>query len=236
MFSFATNRKSSSCLVLRQGSAQLFNSRKTFTALKSCYHRNLDVFKQIYAFEAFLAKAAPLSPQLDPANPPSPSSSTSNVGQREMQDIIDDPLPAAFSTPVQRQNFLERKLDAARSLNVPIGNLTIRVLDHWQDLGWYVLFKRRFKHDHRTGLPVPRHASSRHSEAHPSFGLSACLLHILSLTSTIYSHIQMVKGMMMMKVIILVVSPTARITARGPPMRLILSPTHNVVTLIRRIA
>lgn len=95
------------------------------------------------------------------------------MGQREIQDIVDEPLPVSFAAPVQRQSFLERKLDAARSLNVPIGNLTVRVLDHWQEMGWYILFKKRFKHDYRTGLPIPRHASARNAEAHPPAGSSA---------------------------------------------------------------
>ncbi|KAF9648944.1 hypothetical protein BDM02DRAFT_3128709 [Thelephora ganbajun] len=37
----------------RECAQALFNNRKTFTALKSCYHRNLDTFKQLSTFERF---------------------------------------------------------------------------------------------------------------------------------------------------------------------------------------
>ncbi|KAI1797345.1 hypothetical protein LXA43DRAFT_877996 [Ganoderma leucocontextum] len=39
--------------VFRECSAELFPGRKSYTALKSCYHRNLEVFKQIHAFQNF---------------------------------------------------------------------------------------------------------------------------------------------------------------------------------------
>ena len=45
--------KADSCV--NQCSAELFPGRKSYTALKSCYHRNLEVFKQIHAFQAFSA-------------------------------------------------------------------------------------------------------------------------------------------------------------------------------------
>ncbi|KAI0087272.1 hypothetical protein BDY19DRAFT_242177 [Irpex rosettiformis] len=146
--------------IFREGSAVLFSSRKTFTALKSCYHRNLDVFKQIYAFEAFLAKA-PTMP-IEPPNSSSPTASSEGVNQQEMQEIADELLPPSFATPAQRQTFLERKLESARNFNVPVGNLTIRALDHWQETGWYILFKRRFREDPQTGMPIARHGSLRH--------------------------------------------------------------------------
>ncbi|PIL29764.1 hypothetical protein GSI_07969 [Ganoderma sinense ZZ0214-1] len=41
--------------VFRECSAELFPGRKSYTALKSCYHRNLEVFKQIHAFQVFSA-------------------------------------------------------------------------------------------------------------------------------------------------------------------------------------
>ncbi|TBU32519.1 hypothetical protein BD311DRAFT_775168 [Dichomitus squalens] len=41
--------------VFRECSAELFPGRKSYTALKSCYHRNLEVFKQIHAFQHFSA-------------------------------------------------------------------------------------------------------------------------------------------------------------------------------------
>ncbi|KAI0690621.1 hypothetical protein BC835DRAFT_1417656 [Cytidiella melzeri] len=150
--------------IFREGSAALFNSRKTFTALKSCYHRNLDVFRQIYAFEAFLAKSPTLP--LEPPNASSPSSNSEGMSQQEMQEIADELLPSAFASPAQRQSFLERKLEAARNFNIPVGNLTIRVLDHWQTTGWYILFKRRFREDPQTGMPIPRHGALRHLDEH----------------------------------------------------------------------
>ncbi|KAI0346536.1 hypothetical protein BDW22DRAFT_1425989 [Trametopsis cervina] len=153
--------------IFREGASSLFNSRKTFTALKSCYHRNLDVFKQIYAFEAFLARS-PTVTRPESGTPPSPSSTSEVLGQRELQEIADEPVPLVFSTPAHRQGFLERKLDAARSLNVPVGNLTTRVLDHWQEMGWYMLFKKRFREDPTTGLPIPRYLSSRKREVQAS--------------------------------------------------------------------
>lgn len=124
---------------LVQGSEKLFTSRKSFTALKSCYHRNLDVFKQIWLFEAFLARPPPAAVAAETA-PGTPSSSTS---AREVSDILHAPVPASFDTPQERQGFLDRKLDAARLLEVPIGNLTVKVIDNWYVRGWYTMFKRR---------------------------------------------------------------------------------------------
>ncbi|RDX57558.1 hypothetical protein OH76DRAFT_1395390 [Lentinus brumalis] len=41
--------------VFRECSNELFPGRKSYTALKSCYHRNLEVFKQVHAFQVFSA-------------------------------------------------------------------------------------------------------------------------------------------------------------------------------------
>ncbi|KAI0661503.1 hypothetical protein C8Q70DRAFT_659824 [Cubamyces menziesii] len=41
--------------VFRECSNELFPGRKSYTALKSCFHRNLEVFKQIHAFQLFSA-------------------------------------------------------------------------------------------------------------------------------------------------------------------------------------
>lgn len=38
-----------------QCSSELFPGRKSYTALKSCFHRNLEVFKQVHAFQMFSA-------------------------------------------------------------------------------------------------------------------------------------------------------------------------------------
>ncbi|THH01627.1 hypothetical protein EW026_g1130 [Hermanssonia centrifuga] len=150
--------------IFREGSKTLFNSRKTFTALKSCYHRNLDVFKQIYAFEAFLVRAPTQSPHaIGGGGPGSPSSSSSASVMHEPADIANAPIPPAFTSAAHRQNFLEKKLEAARAMNVPVGNLTLKVVDHWHEMGWYTTFKKRFKEDPKTGLPVARHDHSETS-------------------------------------------------------------------------
>ncbi|KAI0749556.1 hypothetical protein C8Q80DRAFT_1100892 [Daedaleopsis nitida] len=41
--------------VFRECSTELFPGRKSYTALKSCYHRNLEVFKQVHGFQVFSA-------------------------------------------------------------------------------------------------------------------------------------------------------------------------------------
>ncbi|CCL98170.1 uncharacterized protein FIBRA_00164 [Fibroporia radiculosa] len=117
--------------VFRDASAQIFGGRKSFTALKSCYHRNVETFKQIYAFEAFLAQLPP-----DANNPNNPASGHT------------DPTMA-------RQAYLEQRLEDARTAGAPVANLNVRVIDHWHQNGWYTLFKSRFREDPRTGLPVP---------------------------------------------------------------------------------
>jgi hypothetical protein len=135
--------------------------------LKSCYHRNLETFKQIYAFEAFLARA-PISSsaQLDNATSVSPSSSTHQVSAlpTDANEVEALPNPAYFLTATDRHVFLERKLEAARALNVPVANLTIKVIDHWHDMGWFALFKKRFQEDPKTGLPIPRYAADREAD------------------------------------------------------------------------
>lgn len=123
------------------------------------------MFKQIYAFEAFIAKA-PTMP-IEPPNANSVAPNSEGVNQQEMQEIADELLPQSFSSPAQRQTFLERKLESARNFNVPVGNLTIRALDHWQETGWYILFKRRFREDPQTGMPIARHGSLRHLDEPP---------------------------------------------------------------------
>ncbi|KAI0649285.1 hypothetical protein C8Q79DRAFT_949823 [Trametes meyenii] len=39
--------------VFRECSSELFPGKKSYTALKSCFHRNLEVFKQIHAFQLY---------------------------------------------------------------------------------------------------------------------------------------------------------------------------------------
>ncbi|GBE87789.1 hypothetical protein SCP_1200130 [Sparassis crispa] len=123
--------------VFRDTATAIFGSRKTFTALKSCFHRNLEVFKQIYALEAFLARPAP---PIDGA----PDAVHHVAG-----------VPAHFNSATERQSFLESRLEAARAAGAPVGNLNVKVIDHWYTMGWYGLFKNRYQEDQKTGLPVP---------------------------------------------------------------------------------
>lgn len=149
--------------IFREGSAQLFQSRKSFTALKSCYHRNLEIFKQIYVFEAFLARAPISAAGPTEVSDPNSSSSTNEPSQTaaDYNEIAALPMPPVFTTATERHNFLERKLEAAKALNVPVSNLTIKVIDHWFDMGWFMLFKKRFHEDPKTGLPIPQYSNDR---------------------------------------------------------------------------
>ena len=116
----------------------MFNGTKSFTALKSCYHRNVETFKQIFAFTQFLITS--LHPNQDPS-----ASTVSADLTATGQDILAAPIPPTFSTSILRQSFLERKLEAGRSVaGIPVANLNIKVVDHWYRLGWYELFRRRF--------------------------------------------------------------------------------------------
>jgi len=117
--------------VFRDASVQIFGGRKSFTALKSCYHRNVETFKQIYAFESYLTRADPNCATGFPSflNHPDPSTA--------------------------RQAYLEPRLESARAAGAPVGNLNVKVIDHWHQTGWYGLFKSRFREDPRTGIPVP---------------------------------------------------------------------------------
>ncbi|GLB40490.1 putative histone acetyltransferase [Lyophyllum shimeji] len=46
---------------LRECAIEVFGSKKTYQALKGCYERNFNLFKQIYAFESFHAHSGDLS-------------------------------------------------------------------------------------------------------------------------------------------------------------------------------
>ncbi|KAF8072007.1 hypothetical protein FPV67DRAFT_1560717 [Lyophyllum atratum] len=46
---------------LRECAVEVFGSKKTYQALKGCYERNFNLFKQIYAFESFHAHSGNLS-------------------------------------------------------------------------------------------------------------------------------------------------------------------------------
>ena len=80
----------------------------------------------------------------DPNGDPSASTVSPDLNATG-QDILAAPIPPSFSTSILRQSFLERKLEAGRSVaGIPVANLNIKVVDHWYRLGWYELFRRRF--------------------------------------------------------------------------------------------
>ncbi|CAL1716417.1 unnamed protein product [Somion occarium] len=141
--------------VFREASQVLFNNTKSFTALKSCYHRNVETFKQISAFTQFLASS--LSSTGAPETPVSTSSADPN-NTAASQDILSAPIPPSFQSGIHRQTFLERKLEAGRSVaGIPVANLNIKVVDHWYRLGWYELFRRRYRYDPVQNAVVPYH-------------------------------------------------------------------------------
>ena len=148
---------SGSFTISSQGSEKLFGCRKSFTALKSCYHRNLDVFKQIWMFEAYLIHPRSNSPRAPASSVPSPGTPSSSASISHHAEYLQAQLPASFDTPQERQSFLDKKLDTARAADIPVGNLSVKVLDSWHERGWYVMFKRRFKEDPKTGVPIPSH-------------------------------------------------------------------------------
>ena len=88
----------------------MFGSRKSFTALKSCYHRNVETFKQIFAFEVYLSRNPDTS---------GPLNGHATLGNYH------DPTMA-------RQVHLEQRLDEARNAGVPVANLNVKVIDHWR--------------------------------------------------------------------------------------------------------
>ncbi|KAF9525653.1 hypothetical protein CPB83DRAFT_837983 [Crepidotus variabilis] len=96
---------------LRDCANQVFGGKKTYQALKGCYERNFNLFKQIYAFENAHGQA------------------TGNLNALSEAD---------------RLREYERRLQIARKAGSDIGNITARTIDHWQRVGWYELFYRRF--------------------------------------------------------------------------------------------
>ncbi|KAI0671577.1 hypothetical protein C8Q78DRAFT_972858 [Trametes maxima] len=58
--------------VFRECSNELFPGKKSYTALKSCFHRNLEVFKQIHAFQLYssnyLRQMQAENPDVEPPN------------------------------------------------------------------------------------------------------------------------------------------------------------------------
>lgn len=108
-----------------QAATQVFGSRKSFTALKSCYHRNVETFKQIFAFEVYLSRHP------DTSGP---------INEHTTLGNYHDPTMA-------RQVHLEQRLDDARNAGVPVANLNVKVIDHWYQKQWYHLFKKRYVDD-----------------------------------------------------------------------------------------
>ncbi|KAI0635687.1 hypothetical protein C8Q77DRAFT_1071664 [Trametes polyzona] len=123
--------------VFRECSNELFPGRKSYTALKSCFHRNLEVFKQIHAFQVFSANHF-----------------------RQMQ----------AENPHAQQPSVETVLEAARVAGLNVGTINAKVIDRWYETGWYDLFRRRYREDPKTGLPVPYYGPADPSEAGSSAG------------------------------------------------------------------
>lgn len=82
----------------RECAQALFNNRKTFTALKSCYHRNLDTFKQLATFEQFNGQIE--AGILDPSN------------QNERQTHFEKRLEAARAAGCSIGNLSPRIVDS----------------------------------------------------------------------------------------------------------------------------
>jgi histone acetyltransferase MYST4 len=88
----------------------VFGGKKSYQALKGCFERNFNVFKQIHAFESYSAKHCASQPSLRS-------------------------LPES-----DRLKEYERRLGIAKKLDYEIGNVTPRVIEHWHAVGWYKLF------------------------------------------------------------------------------------------------
>ena len=97
-----------------QCSLQVFGSKKTYQALKGCYERNFNLFKQIYAFESWH------SHQL-------------NGGIVSINGLSE----------ADRLKEYERRLQGAKKAGCDVGNITARTIDHWHRVGWYQLFYTR---------------------------------------------------------------------------------------------
>ncbi|KAI0768081.1 hypothetical protein BD413DRAFT_494060 [Trametes elegans] len=121
--------------VFRECSNELFPGRKSYTALKSCFHRNLEVYKQIHAFQLFSANQ-----------------------YRQMQ----------VENPNAERSSVDTMLEAARVAGLNVGSLNVKVIDRWYETGWYHMFKKRYREDPKTGLPVPYYGSIDEAEAGPS--------------------------------------------------------------------
>lgn len=65
-----------------QCSAQAFGGKKTYQALKGCYERNLNVFRQLYTFETFNGE-----PRLSPNNRSLPEADRLREYERRLQAV-----------------------------------------------------------------------------------------------------------------------------------------------------
>ncbi|KAH9856481.1 hypothetical protein C2E23DRAFT_443059 [Lenzites betulinus] len=123
--------------VFRECSNEVFPGKKSYTALKSCYHRNLEVFKQIHAFQMFSANHL-----------------------RQLQ----------AENPNAQQPSIDSVLEAAKVAGLNVGTLSVKTIDRWYETGWFELFRKRYREDPKTGLPVPYYGSSDLTEEGPSSG------------------------------------------------------------------
>ncbi|KAL0954611.1 hypothetical protein HGRIS_003571 [Hohenbuehelia grisea] len=110
---------------LRECAIDIFGGKKTYQALKGCYERNFNLFKQIYAFESY-----------HQASGQAHSGSLSNLGEAD------------------RLREIDRRLQTVRKAGVEVGNINPRTIDQWHRHGWYDLFYRRWHGDPATTRPV----------------------------------------------------------------------------------
>ncbi|KAK0223118.1 hypothetical protein IW262DRAFT_1268713 [Armillaria fumosa] len=123
---------------LRECSLQVFGSKKTYQALKGCYERNFNLFKQIYAFESWH------SHQL-------------NGGIVSINGLSE----------ADRLKEYERRLQGAKKAGCDVGNITARTIDHWHRVGWYQLFYTRWHGDPATTRPSVQRVGSAANGAGP---------------------------------------------------------------------
>ena len=87
--------------------------------MKGCYERNFAVFKNIFAFEEFIAHFP----------------SSNGAGDNNID---------ADAAESDRLREYERRIYTARKSGFNTGSLSSRLLDHWHRAGWYNVFHSRY--------------------------------------------------------------------------------------------
>lgn len=137
-----------------QCSNELFPGRKSYTALKSCYHRNLEVFKQVHAFQVFSANHLR---QIHAENP------------NAAQPSVDTMLETARSAGLNVGNLNVKVID--RWYETGWYDLFKK---RWDTGNCYLvtcylnLHRYRYRIDPKTGLPAPYFGPSEPAEDGPS--------------------------------------------------------------------